>query len=310
MPNQLLLAAARSARARTVVSRAPVSRRVVERFVAGETMASVLEATRRLTDEGLAVTIDHLGEQTENAEDVPRTAAAYRRLLARLRDAGYGPRAEVSLKLSALGQALPGDGEQRALDAARGVCASAAQAGTTVTVDMEDHTTVDSTLSLVRALREDFPWVGVALQSCLRRTEADCRDLAHAGSRVRVVKGAYAEPPTVAFTRKADVDSSYERCLQILLAGGGYPMVGTHDPALVTRTEELAAQTGRSSDTFEYQMLYGIRTDEQQRIASSGRQMRVYVPYGDDWYGYFMRRLAERPANVVFFLRSFVPSAG
>jgi len=307
VPNPLLLAAARSGAARSLVSRAPAGRRVVARFVAGESVDDVLDATTRLTSGGLTVTIDRLGEQVTSPEGIAQTMSAYRTLLSALREHGFGERAEVSLKLSALGQALADDGERRALEAARTVCGEAQRAGTTVTIDMEDHTTVDSTLSVVRLLREDFPWVGVAVQSCLRRTESDCRDLAFPGSRVRLVKGAYAEPDSVAHTRKADVDSAFDRCLEILMTGGGYPMVGTHDPALVRRTEQLAVQTGRGSDTFEFQMLYGIRTDEQRWIAATGRRMRVYVPYGDDWYGYFMRRLAERPANVAFFLRSFTP---
>jgi proline dehydrogenase len=307
VPNPLLLAAARSPAARSLVSRAPVSRRVVARFVAGESMDSVLDATTRLTGDGLAVTIDRLGEQTTSPAGIAQTVSDYRALLSALHEYGFGDRAEMSLKLSALGQALADDGERRALEAARTVCAEAQRAGTTVTIDMEDHTTVDSTLSVVRSLREDFPWVGVAVQSCLRRTESDCRDLTHPGSRVRLVKGAYAEPESVAHTRKADVDSAFERCLDILMTGEGYPMIATHDPALISRTEQLAVQTARRSDSFEFQMLYGVRTNEQRWIAATGRQMRVYVPYGDDWYGYFMRRLAERPANVAFFLRSFAP---
>jgi proline dehydrogenase len=314
MPNQLLLAAARSARARAAVTRVPVTRRVVERFVAGERVDDALAATTRLLAAGLRVTIDHLGEDTRSREQVSAATAAYRTLLASLAAAGLTAGAagltagaEVSVKLSALGQALPGDGHRLALEAARNICAAAQQAGTTVTVDMEDHTTVDSTLSIVRELRDDFPWVGVAVQSCLYRTEADCVDLATAGSRVRLVKGAYAEPASVAHRSKADVDRAYARCLGTLMTGGGHPMVATHDPALITLAQRLAAARGRSPGSYEYQMLYGIRPDEQLRLAEGGAEVRIYLPYGDEWYGYFMRRLAERPANVVFFLRSFTP---
>lgn len=306
MPNPLLMAAARSERTRRLVSGAPVTRRVVDRFVAGEQVEDALAATARLVDEGLAVTLDHLGEDTRTLEQAAGISAAYLDLLSRLGDTGLSARAEVSLKLSALGQSLPGDGERTALESARRICDAAAAVGTTVTLDMEDHTTVDRTLAAVRALREDFPWVGAVVQSCLHRTEQDCKDLATAGSRVRLVKGAYAEPASVAHKDKDAVDAAYDRCLQVLMAGNGYPMVGTHDPALITRTEQLAAQHARDASTYEFQMLYGIRVPEQHRLAASGKQMRVYVPYGDDWYGYFMRRLAERPANVVFFLRSFV----
>jgi proline dehydrogenase len=206
------------------------------------------------------------------------------------------------VKLSALGGSLAKDGKKIALANARRVCDAASAVGTTVTVDMEDHTTTDMTLETVRELRVDFPWVGAVLQAHLRRTEQDCRELAGAGSRVRLCKGAYREPPSVAFQRKSDVDLAYVRCLRILMADKGYPMVATHDPRLIAITEELAG--GRADGSFEYQMLYGVRPGEQDRIAARGRRMRVYVPYGDQWYPYFMRRLAERPANLTFFLRS------
>lgn len=305
MPNPLLMAASRSTRTRRLITAAPVTRAVVDRFVAGEQVADALAATRRLVGEGLHVSLDHLGEDARTTAQADAITAAYRTVLGRLGDAGLADRTEVSLKLSALGQSLP-DGDRTALEAARVICAAAAAVGTTVSVDMEDSSTVDATLTAVATLREDFPWVGAVLQSCLRRTEADCRDLSGPGSRIRLVKGAYAEPASVAFTAKAEVDAAYTRCLEVLMAGQGYPMVATHDPTLIARTEELVAQTGRAASSYEFQMLYGIRVPEQHRLAASGRTMRVYVPYGDDWYGYFMRRLAERPANVAFFLRSFV----
>ena len=171
---------------------------------------------------------------------------------------------------------------------------------------MEDHTTTDSTLEVLRDLRQDFPWVGAVLQAYLYRTEADCRDLAVEGSRVRLCKGAYNEPPSVAFASRQDVDRSYVRCLSVLLAGPGYPMVATHDPRLVAIAGALAARNRRTPADHEYQMLYGIRPDEQRRLAGEGETVRVYVPYGSEWYGYLMRRLAERPANVAFFLRSLL----
>ena len=210
----------------------------------------------------------------------------------------------MSVKLSAVGQALPGDGEKIALENARAICEAARAAGTTVTLDMEDHTTTDSTLGILRELRQDFPETGAVLQAYLHRTEADCRDLAYAGSRVRLCKGAYKEPESVAFQGKRDVDRSYVRCLKVLMAGDGYPMLATHDPRLVAITEDLARRNGRAKDSYEYQMLYGIRPHEQERLAAQGQRMRVYVPYGDEWYGYLVRRMAERPANLAFFLRS------
>ena len=210
----------------------------------------------------------------------------------------------MSVKLSAVGQSIPGDGDAVALENARAVCEAAERVGTTVTLDMEDHTTTDRTLETLRALRQDFPWVGAVLQSYLHRTESDCRDLAHEGSRVRLCKGAYKEPESVAFQDGEDVDLSYVRCLKVLMAGEGYPMVATHDPRLVEIARALAGHHGRSPDSYEFQMLLGVRDLEQKRIADRGHQMRVYVPFGDDWYGYLVRRLAERPANIRFFLRS------
>jgi proline dehydrogenase len=179
---------------------------------------------------------------------------------------------------------------------------AAPNAGTTVTLDMEDHTTTDATLGILRELRMDFPDTGAVLQSYLRRTEADCRDLAYAGSRVRLCKGTYKEPESVAYQSTGEVDRSYVRCLQVLMQGAGYPMVATHDPRLVAIAGRLAEH--RDPGTYEYQMLYGIRPAEQRRLAAAGETVRVYVPYGDEWYGYLMRRLAERPANLTFFLRS------
>jgi proline dehydrogenase len=207
----------------------------------------------------------------------------------------------VSVKLSAVGQALD---ESMALDNARAICDAAAAAGTTVTLDMEDHTTTDSTLAVLRGLRQDFPWVGAVLQAYLHRTEADCRDLAGSGSRVRLCKGAYKEPASVAYQQRLEVDRSYVRCLRVLLEGNGYPMIATHDPRLVAIATSLVQRLGRPKNTYEFQMLYGIRPHEQLRLALDGNTVRIYVPYGDEWYGYLMRRLAERPANVAFFLRA------
>jgi proline dehydrogenase len=226
---------------------------------------------------------------------------AYQELLKRLADKGFTDRAEVSVKLSAVGQKLD---TGLTLDNARRICAAAGEVGATVTLDMEDHTTTDATLAVLRELRRDFPWVGAVLQAYLRRTEADCRDLATTGSRIRLCKGAYAEPASVAFATKPEVDLSYVRCLKALMAGSGYPMVASHDPRLIAIAGTLAADAGRTSDSFEYQMLYGIRPTEQQRLADEGNRIRVYLPYGTEWYGYFMRRLAERPANLTFFLRA------
>lgn len=305
---QGLLQMSKSGRVRSLVEKAPVSREVVNRFVAGDSTADAVAAARALGLTGRSCTIDHLGEDTLELHQAQNTRDAYLTLLSALGDAGLsqGGKAEVSLKLSALGQALPGDGAKIALEHAREICQGAANAGTTVTLDMEDHTTTDQTLEALRDLRQDFPTVGAVLQSYLRRTEADCRDLAYEGSRIRLCKGAYDEPESVAFQGKTEVDQSYVRCLKVLMEGKGYPMVASHDPRLVEIAGALAHKQDRAADTFEYQMLYGIRPEEQKRIADRGDLMRVYVPYGQEWYGYLIRRMAERPANAMFFLRSLV----
>jgi proline dehydrogenase len=301
MLRQVILAASRNRAVKKVVAGAPISRSVVKRFVAGETVDDAVAATKQLVDSGLTVSLDHLGEDTLDAGQADATVKAYLVLLERLAAAGLtaGGRAEVSVKLTAVGQAID---EGMALDNARRICEGARTASTNVTLDMEDHTTTDSTLSILRELRLDFPDTGAVLQSYLRRTEADCRDLAYAGSRVRLCKGAYKEPESVAYQSDQDVDRSYIRCLKLLMTGPGYPMVATHDPRLVAIADDLAKD--RPAGTYEYQMLYGVRPAEQRRLADAGETVRVYVPYGDQWYGYLMRRLAERPANVSFFLRA------
>jgi len=296
-----LLTASRNAGVRRLVETAPVSRDVVRRFVAGTSVDDAVRVTSDLAAAGLTVSLDHLGEDTTEIGHADATTKAYVTLLRRLGDLGLAAGAEVSVKLSAVGQALD---ESLALDNARAVCEAAAAASTTVTIDMEDHTTTDSTLGIVRDLRRDFPSTGAVLQAYLRRTEADCRDLAVEGSRIRLCKGAYKEPESVAYQSRSDVDRSYVRCLRTLVDGPGYPMFATHDPRLVKIADMLVRRAGRAKGSYEFQMLYGIRPHEQLRLAGAGETVRIYVPYGDEWYGYLMRRLAERPANIGFFLRA------
>jgi len=296
-----LLTASRNKTVRRIVETAPVSRDVVRRFVAGNATEDAVRISADLAGDGLYVSLDHLGEDTTETGHADATTKAYVTLLGRLGDNGLADRAEVSVKLSAVGQALD---ESMARDNAAAICAAAAAVGTTVTLDMEDHTTTDSTLGILRDLRGEYPWVGAVLQAYLHRTEADCRDLAHAGSRVRLCKGAYKEPSSVAFQSHMDVDKSYVRCLRVLMEGDGYPMVASHDPRLIAIARKLVLDSERAKGSYEFQMLYGIRPNEQRRLAAEGEKMRVYVPYGDEWYGYLMRRLAERPSNVGFFLRA------
>jgi proline dehydrogenase len=304
MLRSVLLAAARSSAVRAAVEAGPFDR-LVDRFVAGTTVDDAALAARRISVDRL-VTVDHLGEDVTDRALAEAGVLAYRTLLRRLGDEGLADRVEVSVKLSAFGQRLPRDGEKIALDCARQVCEAAAAVGTTVTVDMEDHTTTDATLGTLRDLRVDYPWVGVALQSQLRRTEGDCRDLAGPGSRVRLCKGAYDEPESVAYRRTDEVDRSFVRCLKVLMAGQGLPMVATHDPRMLEITRHLAGVHGRTPADYEIQMLYGVRPNAQTALAAEGLRVRVYLPYGTEWFEYFMRRLAERPANLAFFARSLL----
>ncbi|CAN5333479.1 proline dehydrogenase family protein [soil metagenome] len=303
---QPLLLLGRSGQVKKLVSTMPVSAGIVRSYVPGETTATAADATAVLAEDKLLVTLDYLGEDTLDADQADATVAAYVDLLQELSARGLTRGAEVSVKLSAIGQLLPEVGHKVALENARTICRAARNAGTTVTLDMEDHTTTDSTLSILRELRKDFPETGAVLQAMLHRTEADCRALAHEGSRVRLCKGAYLEPEHVAFQDRLEIDKSYIRCLKVLLAGEGYPMIATHDPRMVEIAGSLASRYGREPGTYEYQMLYGIRPDEQRRLAGKGERVRVYVPYGTEWYGYLMRRLAERPQNLSFFVRSLI----
>jgi proline dehydrogenase len=306
-----LLLLSRSRTVKKLVSTMPVSAGIVRSYVPGETTEAAVLATAGLVDDGLRTTLDFLGEHTVDLEQAEATVTAYTELLRELALRGLTGHAEVSVKLSAIGQALPdavtpGGGHKIALENARTICRAARNAGTAVTIDMEDHTTTESTLAILRDLRKDFPETGAVVQAYLHRTEADCRALAYEGSRVRLCKGAYDEPDDVAFQERVEVDKSYVRCLKVLLSGQGYPMIATHDPRMIEIASSLASRYGRPQGSYEFQMLYGIRPEEQKRLASGGETVRVYLPYGHEWYGYLMRRLAERPRNLSFFLRSLI----
>ncbi|MFJ9583481.1 proline dehydrogenase family protein [Streptomyces acidicola] len=305
MLGPVILAASRSDRMRRMVSAAPVTKSVVDRFIPGETVDEVVPVIEDLTDKGLDVTMDVVGEDITTAEQAEAARDAYLELVERLGDLGLGTRAEMSVKLSMFGQALP-HGHELALANVRPVVEAAAAIGTTVTLDAEDHTTLDSMFAIHDELRKDFPQTGCVIQAYLYRTEEDARRLAASGSRVRLVKGAYKEPAAVAYQRKHEIDKAYVRVLKVLMEGSGYPMIGSHDPRLISIAQELAHRAARKPDEYEFQMLYGIRSEEHLRLAADGHRMRVYTAYGTDWYGYFMRRLAEKPANLRFFARSMI----
>ncbi|MFC9508669.1 proline dehydrogenase family protein [Streptomyces sp. NPDC057002] len=305
MLGPVILAASRSDRMRRLISAAPVTKQVVDRFIPGEGVDDIVPVVRDLADRGLELTMDVVGEDITNPAQAAAARDAYLELIDRLKPLELGTRAEMSVKLSMFGQALE-DGHELALKNVRPVVEAAAEIGTTVTLDAEDHTTLDSMFAIHEELRKDFPQTGCVIQAYLFRTEADARRLAANGSRVRLVKGAYKEPASVAYQDRHEIDRAYVRILGTLMEGTGYPMIGSHDPRLIAIGQELAHRAGRKLDEYEFQMLYGIRGDEQSRLAAEGHRMRVYTAYGTDWYGYFMRRLAEKPANLRFFARSML----
>ena len=317
MLRRVLLAAAASEQIRGFLTATPATRAIVDRFVAGDGIGDAVRVARSLREAGLLVTLDYLGEDTTDAVRASATATQYVQLLGKLAAEGLteGGAVEVSVKPTAVGLLLEAEGsacpsvlgERIAAGHIERIALAARDAGTTVTLDAEDHRTTDAGLRIANSLRSRLPSVGSVVQAALRRTETDVRELAAPGVRVRLTKGAYAEPVTEAFPTRHEVDKSFARCLRILMAGPGYPMVATHDPRLIAITRSLGRH--RAPDSFEYQMLYGVRADEQRQLAAAGARVRVYVPYGSDWYGYLVRRLAERPANLAFFLRSLRSSA-
>jgi proline dehydrogenase len=296
---QVLLAASRSARVERAVKRFPMTAGLARRYVAGESADDAIRAARKLAAGGLLVSIDHLGEHVAETAQVSRGVDTYLTVLERLGELADG--ADLSVKLSAMGLGLD---EKLARENVAKICAAAEEVGATVTLDMEDHTTVEATLAVHASLREEFPHVGVVVQAYLREAEDHCRRLSSA--RVRLCKGAYEAPEEIAFQTSGEIDRSFVRCLRILLTGHGYPMIATHDPRLIAISSALAMFHQREPGSYEHQMLYGVRPAEQRRLVELGTRMRVYVPYGTDWYGYLMRRLAERPANLAFFVRSLL----
>ncbi|WP_238005650.1 proline dehydrogenase family protein [Dactylosporangium sp. AC04546] len=304
MLGPVLLRASRSTRLRSAVEANGITRKVVNRFVAGEEDDAAVTAARHLHARGLTTTLDFLGEDVTDHAGARAVRDRYLALLLRMHEAGAAEVAEVSVKLSALGQALPGDGHTIALSHVREICVAAEAVACQVTLDMEDHTTVDSTLEIAGLLRSEFPTTGTVLQANLRRTPSDLAALSRSGVRVRLVKGAYREPKGVAHQRKAEVDEAYAHGLRVLMASTCYPMIATHDPVMLREAVTAAARYDRSASDWEIQMLYGVAGRLRDEYATQGCQVRIYVPFGTDWYGYFMRRLAERPANLTFFLRA------
>lgn len=296
-----LLKAAGSSFLRRQVTANPIARRVADRFIAGDTLGEAEHAIRTLNAGGMSVALDYLGENTESEAQARESTASYLAAIDRIQDRGMD--ANISVKLTALGLDIR---QELALEEASKVAARGKEVGAMVGVDMEAAIYAGRTLDIVEALKRDYDNVGVCVQSYLYRSRDDLERLNRLGIPVRLVKGAYQESPEVAYPEKASVDHAYARMLDDLLARNPFPMVATHDPAMVRLTKTLVARHRRDRDTFEFQMLYGVRPEEQKRLAADGHTVRVYVPYGQEWYGYLMRRLAERPQNLSFFLRSLI----
>ena len=284
---------------RWVATALPPTRRLVARFVAGETLGEAIETLGRLRAQGLHTTVDVLGESVATQAAARDAADRYVEALAAL--AAGGLDANVSLKLTQMGLDLD---PRLCRENVERILACAASIGAFVRVDMEDHTRTEATLELVRTLRPQYPDMGVVVQAYLRRSAGDVERLIEEGARVRLCKGAYDEPPEHAFATKAEVDASYVALMERLLAAGTYPALATHDPQILARARAFARQHAVGPERFEFQMLYGVRRDLQAQLVRDGYTVRIYVPYGREWYPYFMRRLAERPANVLFVTRS------
>jgi len=305
MLRSLLLYLSRAAWAQRIVLHWGLARRVARRFVAGETEDEAVDAVRRLNEGGFSVTLDVLGESIHEAADARLMVAAYLRILDRIKQEGLN--AWVSLKLTSLG--LDVDPEL-CRDNMREILTRAREYNIRVTVDMEDHPYTQRTIDMVRALTHEdgFDNVRAVIQAYLYRSDADIAQLAAEGIGVRLCKGAYKEPAHIAYPKKADVDRSMMRLMQVLLdasaPGRGYPGIATHDEKIIQAAKQYAQAQGIGRDRYEFQMLYGVRSGLQAELAAEGYGMRVYVPFGSQWYPYFMRRLAERPANVWFFASS------
>jgi proline dehydrogenase len=300
MLRALLLELAKSSRLRGWITSNGVTRRMAQRFVPGEELGPAIDAVRASNRAGMTASLDHLGENVVTREDAERARNSYTEALGRI--AADGVDSNVSLKLTHIGLDL--DGEFCA-EQLRIILRRAEELGNFVRVDMEGSAYTDRTLQMVKQARAETAAVGTVIQAYLYRSEEDIRALLAIGCRIRLVKGAYKEPSQIAFPRKKDVDANFIKLMKILLPSGIYHALATHDPRMIEATTRFAAEQNISKDKFEFQMLYGIRTDLQARLVKQGYRVRVYIPFGRDWFPYFMRRLAERPANLLFFAKNF-----
>jgi len=279
----------------------PLSRRVTRRFIAGETLDEAVHAVTKLNGNGLTATFDYLGENVIRKEDAEEAVAMYLQILETIEKTGI--QANISMKLTELGLDFKGTFCAEKLEL---ILKRASLGNHFIRIDMEGSPYTEKTLTLFRQVYSHYKNVGVVVQAYLYRSEKDTEDLISLGARVRLCKGAYNEPPQIAFPKKSDVDENYLRLMKKLLLQGNYPAIATHDPKIIDETKSFARNNGIDSSRFEFQMLYGIRRDLQELLVKQGYRVRIYVPYGKEWYPYFMRRLAERPANVLFFLSSLL----
>ena len=278
-----------------------ITRRMARRFVAGEKLEEAVAAVRRCNGAGMMASLDYLGENVSSTSDAQRSRDEYLAIFENI--AQENLQANVSCKLTQLGLDINGE---FCTGLVLSIVERAASFDNFLRIDMEGSAYTQRTIELVKRVRARNPAVGTVIQSYLYRSEKDVGELLSSGCRIRLCKGAYKEPEDIAFPRKADVDANYLRLMKILLSSGFYHAIATHDPKMIAATIRHAATKGISKDDFEFQMLYGVRTDLQRRLVKDGYRVRIYIPFGSDWFPYFMRRLAERPANVGFILRNLI----
>jgi proline dehydrogenase len=282
------------------------SKSFARRFIAGETVDEAIAAGRALEARGLRVTLDLLGESVTSLDSATAATREYRRVIEAI--AASGVDRNLSLKLTQLGLDVD---KATAIDNLRSILERSEPAGFFVRIDMENSPYTDVTLEIFETIwHQGYRQVGVVLQAALRRSEHDLQRITALGARVRLVKGAYKEPRQIAYQKKADVDAAFGRLIKMALDQGHYPAIATHDPAMIDLARKYAQQRGTGADRFEFQMLYGIRRDLQTALVREGYRVRVYVPFGRDWFPYFMRRLGERPANVMFVVRGLASERG
>ena len=274
---------------------------VTRRFVAGEDLADAVEAIRQLNRQGISASFDHLGESINSEAETRQEVDEYIRVLESINSNSLD--SNVSVKLTQLGLDVR---QELCYANTRAIVEAALRYDNFVRIDMEDSTKTDATLQVFKRLRGEFENAGIVVQAYLYRTEKDVEELLKIGARIRLCKGAYKEPPEVAFPKKADVDANYIKLMKMLLPSGIYHGIATHDEKMIQTTTQFAKDQGIGPEKFEFQMLYGIRRDLQQKLVHEGYRMRVYVPYGRYWYPYFMRRLAERPANIWFVMKNML----